>query len=149
MILPFALPPFVSKWGLTILAGLLAVGFGLGFWLYVKEINDDRRDAEAAVVRLQSENEGLKDAAIESASRIDRLTVRLDAEQVLAQTRLESEQSRRLAAESRNGQFAGALNDLRIKLAPLACGIGSDLSDGLRDARDAREAERRSRENGG
>ena len=137
---------FLRKWGAYVLAGLLAIGFGWGFWLYIGEVNDDRREAEAKAAKLETENAGLKLAAAENATRIDRLTLRLDAEQQLAQTRLDSEQARRQAAEIRNGQFAGALDDLRIKLAPLACGIGADLSDSLRDARDAREAERRSRE---
>tara|TARA_R110002111_G_scaffold64884_4_gene106543 strand:+ start:335 stop:799 length:465 start_codon:yes stop_codon:yes gene_type:complete len=140
---------FFAKWGLPILAALLAVGLGLGFWMYVGEINSARRDAEAKVVRLEAENKGLVSTAKENAVEIGNLTVRLDAEQTLAQTRLDSEQARRTAAEDRYSKFAGALDGLRKKLEPVDCGIGPGLSDSLRDSREAREADRRSREGSG
>jgi hypothetical protein len=139
---------FFRNWGAPILAGLLAFGVGFGFWLYVGEINKARRDAEAKVITLETEVAGLNKTATDNAVEIAGLKLRLDAEQELSQLRLTTEQDRRTAAEARNSRFAGALDALRQDLDTRQCGIGSDLSVGLRDARDAREAERRSRETG-
>jgi chromosome segregation ATPase len=147
--IPF--PPFIQKWGLSIALGLAITGFAAGFWLYISDLNDDLKDAEAAVSRLESEVSGLEEQAKSDAELLADLRARLDVEHKLSQERLETESERRQAAEDRNRSFAGAIDALRRSLAETgaACGIGQPLSDGLRDARASREAERTAREGRG
>ena len=144
--IPF--PPFLQKWGLSILLIAAVAGLSAGFWLYISGLNANLRDAEVRVSQLESEIAGYAEQAREDAETISGLNARLDLEHSLAQTRLDTETDRRLAAESRNRNFAGALDALRSSLsdAGCVCGLGPDLSDRMRDAREAREAERVARQ---
>lgn len=144
--IPF--PAFIQKWGLSIALGLAITGFAAGFWLYIGDLNSDLKKAEAEVVQLESEVAGLEQQAKDDAATLADLRVRLDVEHRLSQERLETESQRRQAAEDRNRSFAGALDALRRHLAETgaACGVGEPISDSLRDARAAREAERAARE---
>lgn len=139
---PGAITLFLRQWGAPILAALLALGLGLGFWLFVSGTVDARREAEANLVAV---NERLLDERAQSLVNAERLGYyagRLDAEAKLSQSRISGEASREAAAAARLTTLAGNLNELRTTLETRPCGIGPDIDRLLRDGRADREAER-------
>lgn len=138
--------PFLRSWGAPMLAGGLAIGAGLGFWLWIDAVTDKNREQAAQIVALEGVIETKEKEGIEDATTIAVLTERLTNEQALAAVRLEMEQDRRTASENRNRRMEGSIRDLRQDIEGRDCGIGSSLTDSLRDAWAEREAERQSRE---
>lgn len=142
--------PFFRKWGLWVLAGLFAFGLGWGAWLYVGGLQKDRDKYMRQYNDALTEIAGYEKNEVDNAIELSYLRGRLDAEASLAQKRLEEEEARRAAEAARIGKLSGAINDLRSRLqsnAPsCSCGVGSDLTNGLRESRDSREADRIARE---
>lgn len=130
---------FFRQWGAPLLAGGLAVGLGLGFWLYVNALVDAKVDAEKTRDMALGRISVMEVEAAEDAKDLEFLALRISLEQALSQERLDNESSRRVAAERRSADVAGVLNGLRNELEGRRCGIGPDLTNRLRDARRDRE----------
>jgi len=136
----------LKNWKVLTFAGaaLAVVGLGWGAWWFLDRQVDARYAAEAKAAQLEQEVESYKRSAAENAEELARLNQRLDAEGELAKKRLATEQERALAAEARARNAQGSLNDLRNRLSEAAgacnCGIGSDLTERLRQSRDERQA---------
>lgn len=137
---------FARQWGAPILAGLLALGLGLGFWLFINDAVNDRKEAETRAAELATELDAARAAQISDARQIGELTGRLAGENALADGRLEAERAQRLSAEKRAAATTGDLNDLRQNLGTQPCGIGTVLYDRLLDSRAEREADRIARD---
>lgn len=141
----------VKNWKVLTFAGaaLVLVGLGWGFWSFVGGQVKAREAAEAKVAGLEQSINALEDAAKANAAKLEAANSRLDAESELAKKRLASEQERAAAAEARARKAQGSVDDLRKRLseapADCNCGIGTDLTDRLRDARAEREAALRPR----
>jgi uncharacterized protein (DUF2164 family) len=143
----FPATAFARRWGAPILAGLLALGLGLGFWLYVGAITDARQKAETELAAARDELDALEAQGLKDARALGYFTARLDAEANLAQKRSLAEQSRSTGADVRLRSLEGSLNALRTDLSGglVPCGSGADVLDRMRDARASRETDLLSR----
>jgi len=124
-------------------APVLAIGLA-SLYVWTLNIQNDRLREE--VTKAEGREATYILNARSNAAELAGLRVRLEAEQTLSLVRLEAEQDRRSAAETRNTRFSGAINELRIQLEGQECGVGPALSNGLLINREEREAGRRSRE---
>lgn len=130
---------FFRQWGAPLLAGGLAIGMGLGFWLYVDAITDAKVRAEKERDQALGRIEIMQTEAVEDAKDLEFLRTRRAVEQALSEERLNNETDRRVAAERRNSNVTGALNALRTEIDDRQCGVGADLTQRLRDNRTDRE----------
>lgn len=142
MIAATAFTSFFRHWGAPLLAGGLAVGMGLGFWLYVDSITDAKVEAERQRDQALGRIEILEEEALQDSKDLEFLRIRREVEQALADERLGNETDRRVAAERRNSTVLGEINDLREDLTNRECGIGVELTELLRVNRSDREAGR-------
>lgn len=138
--------PFLRSWGAPALAGGLAIGAGLGFWLWIDAVTDENREQARKIVALEGVIETKEKESGEDATTIAVLTERLSNEQMLSAERLQLEQDRRTASESRNQRMERSIRDLRTEIEGRGCGIGVPLTNSLRDSWTERETERQSRE---
>lgn len=127
------------QYGAPVLAIILA-----GLYVWNLHAQNDRLREKNTI--LEGREAAYVQNAQDNAAQLATLSERLNAEQELSLVRLEAEQGRRNAAETRNNRFSGAINDLKQELEGRECGIGAVLTDGLRANRGEREADRQSRE---
>lgn len=138
---------FARQWGAPILAAILAVSLGFGFWFFVDSQVDARRKAEAESVAFKQQVDAMQSQAVKDAKTLGYVTARLDAENDLAHKRSQAELARATGADTRLKNLEGALYALRTDLNSGAqpCGSGPFVVERLRDARESRERDRLAR----
>ena len=140
---------FMRQWGAPILAGLLAIGLGLGAWAFIDSINDDRERLRSENQTLRGTVDTLRDDAQDNAVEIATLNTRLEIERELYRDRIEGEEDRAEAADARTNRLAGEINALSDRLVQNDCpGSGRAIADGVQLDAQERDAARRSRERG-